>query len=87
VRLWQKAAEYQEFTACLDLAKYYEHRLRDYQAALEWTSKASLCLDSSVYPIYFKKNILVELQKRQERLNNKLNRHGSNNRELDREEE
>lgn len=87
VRLWQKAAEYQEYSACLDLAKYYEHRLRDYQTAMEWTAQARIYLESLVYPTYIKKNILNDLQKRQERLHNKFNRQGSNVREPDRKEE
>lgn len=87
VRLWQKAAEYKEWQACLEVAKYYEHRLRDYQAALEWTTQAQAYLDASVQPLYLKKNINLEMQKRQDRLFRKLNRHGSLNGEPDRKEE
>lgn len=87
LHLWQKAAEYKEWQACLEVAKYYEHRLRDYQAALEWTAQAQAYLDTSVQPLYLKKNINFEMQKRQDRLFRKLNRHGSLNREPDRQEE
>ncbi|MBN2258450.1 MAG: ribonuclease H-like domain-containing protein [Anaerolineaceae bacterium] len=37
IALWQKAVEHGDVGACIELAKYYEHRVRDYGRALEVT--------------------------------------------------
>ncbi len=37
--LWEKAFEYGEISAIEELAKYYEHNLRDFQTALVWTNR------------------------------------------------
>ena len=78
VSLWQKAAELQELPACIELAKYYEHRARGYETALYWTQKAFDILDTQVLPLYIKKTTLAELQKRQGRLRRKMYSRGSN---------
>ncbi len=72
VNLWQKAADLEEIPACLELAKYYEHRIRDYDLAMHWTEKAFTFLDRSIQPLYLKKLTLAELHKRQERLLRKI---------------
>ena len=72
VNLWQKAADMDELPACVELAKHYEHRLRDYETALKWTEQAFQMLDQSVQPLYLKKITLAELKKRQDRLYRKL---------------
>jgi len=36
VELWKKASEYQQIEACIELAKYYEHRQRDLKQAKSW---------------------------------------------------
>lgn len=45
-QLWRKAAEHGELGACIELAKFYEHRARDYEEALNWARKALDILDS-----------------------------------------
>lgn len=40
MRLWQTAAEYEQVYAYVELAKVYEHRLRDYPQAIYWTKQA-----------------------------------------------
>jgi tetratricopeptide (TPR) repeat protein len=41
IRLWMKGAnEYQHLEACVELAKFYEHRQRNYTEALIWTQTA-----------------------------------------------
>lgn len=45
--LWQKAAEHGEINACIELAKYYEHRARNYSEALAWARKAMEILDDT----------------------------------------
>jgi len=72
--LWQKAAEYQEIPACIELAKYYEHQTRDYSTAETWTIKAQALLDSSVQPLYYKKSMTIDLQKRLDRILDKKSR-------------
>src|SRR5574340_128997 len=85
-QLWQKAADYQEWSACLELAKYYEHRQRDYQAALQWTQQARQYLEASLLPKYMLTSLLNELQKREDRLHHKLSRYESLQQGQDREE-
>jgi uncharacterized protein YprB with RNaseH-like and TPR domain len=87
VDLWQKAAELEEIPACLELAKYYEHRIRDYDAALRWTEKAFSLLDQSIQPLYMKKLTLAELQKRQARLHRKIQFRNLNSNPVEQEEE
>jgi hypothetical protein len=77
VNLWQKAADVQELPACVELAKYYEHQAREYETALYWTQKAFEILDTQAQPLYLKKLMQSELQKRQARLQRKLNNRGS----------
>lgn len=49
VILWQKAAEHGEINACIELSKFYEHRQRDYNAALSWARRSLEVLDSMRY--------------------------------------
>jgi len=72
INLWQKAADLDEIPACLELAKHHEHRMRDFETALNWTEQAFRLLDQSVQPLYLKKITLAELKKRQDRLYRKL---------------
>jgi len=46
VGLWQQASHYQSFEACVELAKFYEHRARDYTKAHTWALMALNCLPS-----------------------------------------
>ncbi|NOY08156.1 MAG: hypothetical protein GXP33_04860 [Spirochaetes bacterium] len=39
VRIWLKMTEAKSFFAVIELSKYYEHRKRDYRAALMWTDR------------------------------------------------
>jgi uncharacterized protein YprB with RNaseH-like and TPR domain len=72
VRLWEKAAKNGHIYAHVELAKHYEHRVRDYAAALQWTQKAmELARDSSL-PLYMQKHWLEELSHRQRRLKGKV---------------
>ncbi len=71
VYLWEKAAAEGHVYACVELAKYYEHRLRDYAAALDWTRKAIERVSELDIPRYEYKHWLEELKHRSERLENK----------------
>ncbi|MFC1922404.1 ribonuclease H-like domain-containing protein [Chloroflexota bacterium] len=46
IRLWQNAAEYEEIYAHVELAKAFEHRLRDYSQAIFWTERAIAIIQS-----------------------------------------
>lgn len=70
VPLWKKAAglELPTINPLIELAKYYEHRAKDYQKAVEYTRQALDIIDE---------NDIVnieKLQKRQKRVTRKLNR-------------
>ena len=40
LQLWIKAAEHRQPDACIEIAKYYEHRQKDCGRALKWVEKA-----------------------------------------------
>jgi uncharacterized protein YprB with RNaseH-like and TPR domain len=50
IRLWQNAAEYEEIYAHVELAKAFEHRLRDYTQAIFWTEQAIAIIQSTTSP-------------------------------------
>lgn len=41
VELWEKSAEHGQISACIALAKFYEHQRRDYDMAMNWVNTAS----------------------------------------------
>ncbi len=68
VKLWEKAAAQGHVYAHVELAKHYEHRVRDYATARQWTQKAmELARDSSL-PVYMQKHWVEELEHRRKRL-------------------
>jgi uncharacterized protein YprB with RNaseH-like and TPR domain len=80
IQLWQQATMFNSLPACIELAKYYEHILRDFAQALEWTNRASNILNN--YPtniqdvlfltIFARNQWQAELDHRMQRLNNKI---------------
>jgi hypothetical protein len=44
ISCWQDAASNRDITACIELAKYYEHHTQEYNQALQWASAASTIL-------------------------------------------
>jgi len=40
IHLWQIAADKGDFLSCIEIAKYYEHRDRNYEEALKWSQAA-----------------------------------------------
>ncbi len=46
VELWQKSAEHGQISACVALAKFYEHQHRNYEIALRWVNTASQLLST-----------------------------------------
>ncbi|NMB87093.1 MAG: tetratricopeptide repeat protein [Chloroflexi bacterium] len=73
VQLWQKAAEFEQIDACIELAKYYEHQQRDDDTALLWTQRAIGYLSRPALPPGSSTGLLkTELEHRQKRLNMRL---------------
>lgn len=85
IELWQQAAQHLDLDAHLELAKCYEHALRDLPAAKLWTQAGitlvvegqALAPDGRPLGFYERRQRLAELGHRLERLESKENRHGS----------
>jgi uncharacterized protein YprB with RNaseH-like and TPR domain len=74
VRLWRTAAQYQHLQSHVDLAIFYEHRQRDYQAAIQWTMAALDLVQQRILPPYETERWLADLEHRLDRLEQKKNR-------------
>jgi uncharacterized protein YprB with RNaseH-like and TPR domain len=72
VLLWQKAADQGQYLACVELAKYYEHRGRNYREALIWTQRALALLDRFFTYESTRRPVELELRQRVQRLTRKL---------------
>jgi uncharacterized protein len=73
VRLWQQAADNGHVYAHVELAKHYEHAQRDHVTALGYTELAMRLVGEQDIPRYEYKHWMEELERRQERLKNKIN--------------
>lgn len=72
VELWKKAADHDQITACVALAKYYEHQQRQIQQALFWTERAlGMTSNANAAPGDLQTG-RVELENRRQRLLRKL---------------
>jgi uncharacterized protein YprB with RNaseH-like and TPR domain len=79
IQVWEQAARYTHIEAHIELAKTYEHHLKDYTQAIYWTETAISLIESSstingqnpYLNAYQKRQWLVELQHRLERLQRK----------------
>lgn len=71
VRLWEQAAAQGHIYAHVELAKHYEHRVRDLDSALQWADSALALTQVSDLPAYAKKHWKQELNHRRERLKEK----------------
>lgn len=71
IRLWEQAAAQGHIYAHVELAKHYEHRLRDYPAALKWTESALELVKTTDLPAFMRKHWKEELTHRRERLKKK----------------
>lgn len=80
IPLWEKATQYRQLTAYIELAKVYEHRLVDYPKACEWCQQAISILEASETVLqgrttltpYLRRYWLNELNHRLTRLNRKM---------------
>ena len=71
VRLWEQAAAQGHIYAHVELAKHFEHRVRDLDEAKRWTMSALELVKSSELPAYVKKHWKQELDHRLARLKTK----------------
>jgi hypothetical protein len=72
VHLWQQAAADGHVYAHVELAKYHEHRRKDYTEALRWTLSALGLVNELDIPRYIYNHWKKELVHRQERLESKV---------------
>jgi uncharacterized protein len=70
--LWEVNGNNGDIEACVELAKYYEHELRDVPNAFVWTHLAEANLDKSTIVRYKKKAIQSELKVRLLRLEKRM---------------
>jgi len=68
INLWQKAAEYEQIEACIELAKYYEHQARNYPQAAFWVQCALKSLENATITQSERRNLQNELEHRNYRL-------------------
>jgi len=72
VKLWEQAAAEGHIYAHVELAKYYEHRRRDYPAALFWTEGAIKHVHEANLPAYEQTHWLSDLEHRLKRLQSRV---------------
>jgi hypothetical protein len=72
VRWWEQAALQGHIYACIELAKHYEHRLRNYLEAQKWVGSAMELVNSGDLPAYMRQHWQAELEHRFTRLGEKL---------------
>ncbi|MCF6277183.1 MAG: ribonuclease H-like domain-containing protein [Anaerolineales bacterium] len=72
VKWWRQAAEAGHIYAHVELAKYYEHRLKNFALAAEFTQRAQNLVDGSQLAVYVRMHWQGELTHRLQRLERKL---------------
>ncbi len=71
LRLWEEAAGKGHIYAHIELAKYYEHKMRDLKASMKWTKSARKLVEHADLPVYIRKHWLEEIDQRLSRLERK----------------
>ncbi|MFN8412934.1 MAG: ribonuclease H-like domain-containing protein [Anaerolineales bacterium] len=71
IRLWEDAAARGHIYAHIELAKYYEHKLRDVKTSIQWARSARKLVEDSTMPAYERKHWLDEIDHRLTRLERK----------------
>jgi hypothetical protein len=71
VKLWEEAAHKNHIYAHIELSKYYEHKLRDAQTALQWANTARAEIEKADLPSYIRTHWLSEIDHRLARLQRK----------------
>ncbi len=76
--LWEMAASWGDIDACIELAKYFEHRNKKLENAIEWTEKALQFVQSDQLMPYQRTLVKPELDHRLNRLLTKITRSQEN---------
>lgn len=71
IRLWEDAASRGHIYAHIELAKHFEHKLRDVNASIQWANAARLEVEKADLPPYIRKHWLKEIDHRLARLQRK----------------
>jgi uncharacterized protein YprB with RNaseH-like and TPR domain len=71
VALWRQAAHSGHIYAHVELAKFYEHKVRDYRAAAQWTQAAIALVSAPDFPRSERGRWLADLEHRLTRLQRK----------------
>jgi uncharacterized protein YprB with RNaseH-like and TPR domain len=71
IQLWQKAAEYEEVYAHVELAKAFEHKLKNFSEAIYWTEQAISIVQSPDFPDLERNIWFSKLEHRLNRLRRK----------------
>ncbi len=74
LQVWTKSANDEDIDSIIEIAKYYEHAVNDYDMALSWTEKAVTYLDKKGYHSYQSRQMKNDLLKRKARLLGKTER-------------
>lgn len=72
IPLWEMAAQHKHIDSHVELAKYYEHLLRDYETAIVWTQRAIEIIHEPEFNLFEQRNWLAEMERRLNRLYRKL---------------
>jgi TPR repeat protein len=72
LQFWQKASKQGDIDSSIEIAKYYEHYVRDYVIALRWAEIAGSTLAERGYHNYQDRQNRKEIDKRITRLKQKL---------------
>ena len=72
VTLWREAARSGQIYAHVELAKFYEHKRRDYSEAAHWTHAALALVNARDFPRHACRRWLADLEHRLARLHRKL---------------
>jgi hypothetical protein len=76
VALWREAARSGQIYAHIELAKFYEHKRRDYNEAAQWTRAALALVNAPDFPRHACARWVADLEHRLARLHRKLGSRG-----------
>jgi uncharacterized protein YprB with RNaseH-like and TPR domain len=71
LRLWEAAAGKGHVYAHIEMAKYYEHKMRDVKTSIKWAKSARREVERANLPAYIRKHWLDEIDHRLARLERK----------------
>ena len=71
LRLWEEAAGKGHIYAHIELAKYYEHKMRDVKMSLKWAKSARKEVEHADLPAYIREHWIAEIDHRLGRLERK----------------